>query len=50
MSQEKIEIFAKMFNVTHEELIFESENEMDIENKDEIYKYLNFNEISEFSI
>lgn len=28
MSQEKIEIFAKMFNVTHEELIFESENEI----------------------
>ena len=28
MSQEKIEIFAKMFNVTHEEVIFESENEI----------------------
>ena len=28
MSQEKIDIFAKMFNVTHEELIFESENEI----------------------
>lgn len=28
MSQEKIDIFAKMFNVTHEEVIFESENEI----------------------